>query len=158
MLVAGCVGHTRPASGKKKSESYEKQEEERWFCTHSQNEYPSFISRSIIPHILKFIVYFLGGDGKMKKRVVFSVLCLLTIFGTAVQATVVVFLLDDPVQYEREIGPVQITEHSAVDIYVENVEAPQRWKDWKSGERPEPHKKPNREEGGTKRTAIWLHL
>jgi hypothetical protein len=63
--------------------------------------------------------------------VVFSVLFVLTILGTAVQATIVEFPLTDPFQYEREIGPVKITEHSAVDIYVENVYAPARWKDWK---------------------------
>jgi hypothetical protein len=76
-------------------------------------------------------VYFLGGDEKMKKHVfVFSLLCLFTIFGTAVQATIVEFPLTDPFQYEREIGPVQVQHDSPVDIYVANVYAPERWKDW----------------------------
>ncbi len=66
----------------------------------------------------------------MTKRL-FPLLCFLTILGTAVQATIVEFPLTDPFEYEREIGPVEITEHSAVDIYVENVYAPERWKDWK---------------------------
>jgi hypothetical protein len=33
---------------KKKSESDEKKEEERWFCTHTQNEYPLFNSLNIL--------------------------------------------------------------------------------------------------------------
>jgi hypothetical protein len=116
---------------RKKSESYEKQEEKHLLYTHSQNEYPSYISRSIISHVLKFIVCF-GGDKRMRKSIVlFSLLCVLTILGTAVQATYKDYPLTDPFQYEREIGPEKITESSAIDLYVENVYDPLRWKDWK---------------------------
>jgi hypothetical protein len=67
----------------------------------------------------------------MKKSVVvFPLLCLFTILGTAVQASIVEFPLDEPFQYVREIGPVQVQHDSPVDIYVANVEAPERWKDW----------------------------
>ena len=45
-------------------------------------------------------------------------------------STIIEFSLDDPVQYQRTIGPVQMVAASAVDIYVENVLDPQRWKDW----------------------------
>jgi hypothetical protein len=81
---------------------------------------------------LKFTVYFCGGDENMKKHaVVFSLLCLSTIFCTAVGATIVEFPLSSPFQYEREIGPIQVQHDSPVDIYVANVYAPERWKDWK---------------------------
>ena len=67
----------------------------------------------------------------MKKTlVVFSLLCLVTIFGTAARATIVEFPLDNPPQYEREIGPMIITHSSPVDIYVANIYDEQRWKDW----------------------------
>jgi hypothetical protein len=49
----------------------------------------------------------------------------------AVQATIVEFPLDNPFQYEREIGPIQVQHDSPVDLYVANVFAPERWKDWK---------------------------
>lgn len=43
--------------------SNEKNERERCFCTHGQDEYPSFLSRNIVPHVLKYnIVYFFGGE------------------------------------------------------------------------------------------------
>jgi hypothetical protein len=68
----------------------------------------------------------------MKKSVlVLSVIGIITLLSTVVQATTVEYLLDDPPQYEREIGPVQLTEHSAMDIYVENILNPIRVKDWK---------------------------
>jgi hypothetical protein len=76
-------------------------------------------------------MYFLGGDKRMKKHVVVFSLLLSTIFCTAVQASIVEYPLDDPFQYVREIGPDLITHNSPVDIYVANVEAPERWKDWK---------------------------
>jgi len=40
-----------------KSESDEKKEKECCFCAHGQNGYPSFISRNIIPHCLKSILF-----------------------------------------------------------------------------------------------------
>lgn len=68
----------------------------------------------------------------MKKSVLFLfIIGIITLFSAVVQATTVVFPLPEPFTYEREIGPVQVTEHSAVDIYVENVVNPDRVKDWK---------------------------
>ncbi len=67
----------------------------------------------------------------MKKTVLFlSIIGIITLLSPIVQAATVVFPLPDPFTYEREIGPIQI-EHSAIDIYVENVYDPTRVKDWK---------------------------
>jgi hypothetical protein len=67
----------------------------------------------------------------MRKKVwIFSFLSLLAIFGTTVQATLVEYPLPEPFTYVREIGPEQIVSHSPIDIYVANVQAPERWKDW----------------------------
>ena len=44
--------------------------------------------------------------------------------------TIFEYPLDNPPQYTREIGPIVATEHSAVDIYVQNMLNPLRWKDW----------------------------
>jgi len=48
-----------------------------------------------------------------------------------VQAVIVEFPLPDPFAYEREIGPIQVAHSSPVELYVANVNAPERWKDWK---------------------------
>jgi hypothetical protein len=67
----------------------------------------------------------------MKKTVLFlSIIGIITLLSPVVQATTVVFPLPEPFTYEREIGPIQIS-HSAIDIYVENIEDPIRVKDWK---------------------------
>jgi hypothetical protein len=50
------------------SESDEKKERERWFCSHSQNKYPPFISLDISPHCLKSILLTFFGGVEMKKR------------------------------------------------------------------------------------------
>jgi hypothetical protein len=68
-----------------KSESDEKQEEEHWFCAHSQNGYISFISRDIIPHVLKS--NFIGGK-RMKKLI--TICALLSIVSVA-SATIINF-------------------------------------------------------------------
>jgi hypothetical protein len=68
----------------------------------------------------------------MKKSVLFlSVIGIITLLSTVVQATTVEYPLTEPFQYEREIGPDKITEHSAIDIYVQNILSPIRVKDWK---------------------------
>lgn len=68
----------------------------------------------------------------MKKSVLFLfVIGIITLLSPVVQATTVVYPLSDPFDYEREIGPVQLTEHSAIDIYVENILNQIRVKDWK---------------------------
>jgi hypothetical protein len=77
------------------------------------------------------LIVFLEETRMRKCTVVFSVLCLFTIFVTGVQASIVEFPLDNPFQYVREIGPIQVAHDSPVDIYVANVFAPERWKDWK---------------------------
>jgi hypothetical protein len=70
-------------------------------------------------------------EKSMKKSVlVLSVIGIITLLSTVVQATVVEYKLDEPPQYEREIGPVQISPHSVFDIYVENIECSIRWKEW----------------------------
>jgi len=45
-------------------------------------------------------------------------------------AGVIEYPLDYPEQRVREIGPLLESEHSQVDIYVENTLDPLRWKDW----------------------------
>jgi hypothetical protein len=67
----------------------------------------------------------------LKKTFISSLL--VALLSTVVQATIVEYKLSDHPQspYEFEIGPVQLTEHSALDIYVENVYSPIRVKDWK---------------------------
>jgi len=69
---------------------------------------------------------------RMKKLsiILFSA-CLTLLLSLPVRASIVEFPLDEPFQYVREIGPIQVTHDSPVDIYVANVEAPERWKDWK---------------------------
>gem|GEM_PF-5319564 len=51
------MGLYGPASMNKGEESDEKKERELWFFTHSKNEYPSFISRYNVPHILKCLFF-----------------------------------------------------------------------------------------------------
>jgi len=53
------------------------------------------------------------------------------LFNAAIQASIIEYPLDNPVQYVREIGPMQVSHSSPVDIYVANVLNEQRWKDWK---------------------------
>lgn len=69
---------------------------------------------------------------KSKERVValFGIVSLFTLAVTA-QATIThTWELPDPPEYVRDIGPEWIENHSAVEIYVENILDEQRWKDW----------------------------
>ena len=57
--------------------------------------------------------------------------CVVCLAANVVQAdTTIVFPLDDLFQYERFIGPFDDVAASAVNIYVENVYDPDRWKEW----------------------------
>jgi hypothetical protein len=66
-----------------------------------------------------------------KLLIIFFALVVVVGLSTVVQATTVEYLLSDPPQFEREIGPDKITESSAIDIYVQNILSPIRVKDWK---------------------------
>lgn len=65
-----------------------------------------------------------------KLRASLGVVGIFLIFCVTARAGVFEFPLDNPVQYDREIGPIEVTQHSAVDVYVQNVYDPARWKDW----------------------------
>lgn len=68
----------------------------------------------------------------MKKSIlVLFVIGIITLLSAVVQATIVEYPLSDPFEYVREIGPEKLTEHSVIDLYVENVYDPDRWKEWK---------------------------
>lgn len=71
-----------------------------------------------------------------KSTLAFSVIGIITCLSAVVQATIVEYKLDDPVlgdlTFEREMKePVLVAVNSSLDIYVENIENPNRWKDWK---------------------------
>lgn len=70
-------------------------------------------------------------DKSMTKVFVSFIIGIITLFSNTVQATVVEYSLEDPFQYEREIGPIEVTHSSPIDIYVANVYNENRWKDWK---------------------------
>ena len=57
--------------------------------------------------------------------------CVVCLVASFVQAAVIIeFPLDEPFQYERSLGPLHYEASSAIDIYVENVYDPDRWKEW----------------------------
>ena len=91
--------------GRTKGESDEKKEKEHWFCAHSQNGYPSFISRNIIPHILKAYCYFFE-EKSMKKLMT---ICAVVIFVMAMSAgaTTINYTVSGwgPNQYPASITP-----------------------------------------------------
>ena len=61
-------------------------------------------------------------------RVSLLLLCLVAV---SVQGSVVIeYPMGSTIEYEREIGPIEYEASSLVDIYVENVPDPLRWKDW----------------------------
>jgi len=66
----------------------------------------------------------------MKKFLVFTLLAVSLLYGSLAKAVEFEYLLDDPPSYERSIGPVWVAQHSPVDIYVQNILDPQRWKEW----------------------------
>jgi hypothetical protein len=67
----------------------------------------------------------------MNKRVLFLlILGMIALFCSLVQANVIEFPMPNPPQYERNIGPMVLSEHSEIDIYIENIYDPDRIKDW----------------------------
>lgn len=68
----------------------------------------------------------------MCKHVFRSVFVSLLVLGVTVsRATVIEYPLPEGVhEYVRDIGPISVTQHSLIEIYVENVYDEQRWKDW----------------------------
>jgi hypothetical protein len=52
------------------------------------------------------------------------------LFSGVVQATVIEYRFEGEPEYYRTIGPDFYEEHSMVDVYVENVFDPDRWKEW----------------------------
>jgi hypothetical protein len=69
---------------REKGESDEKDGREHRFCTHTQNEYPSFISINIAPHCLKYI----GGD-EMRKLVICLLIALMGVCASTSLGTTV---------------------------------------------------------------------
>jgi len=63
-------------------------------------------------------------------RYVFVEAVAILMFASASQAAVVEHLLGEPKQYNLLIGPQLLAGSSLMEVYVENVFAPERWKDW----------------------------
>ena len=55
---------------------------------------------------------------------------MVTFITAAASAATIMYPLDYPDQYEREIGPELLYEHSVVEHLIENVWDPTRWKEW----------------------------
>jgi len=66
----------------------------------------------------------------MRKFTFLLTIVVFTLFVGFSSAITVEHPLDEPFQYYRIIGPLEITQHSPVDIYVANVFDPMRWKEW----------------------------
>jgi len=66
----------------------------------------------------------------MKKVLVFTLLAVSLLYNSFAGAVEFEYPLDDPPSYQRSIGPVWVAEHSPIDIYVQNILDPQRWKEW----------------------------
>jgi len=68
----------------------------------------------------------------VSKFVLFASVCLLLCGAGVSWANVVLeypLPQGDPV-YIRDIGPIEVTNHSLIEIYIENVLDEQRWKEW----------------------------
>ena len=66
----------------------------------------------------------------MKHCRVLLLTLMVTFITVSAEAGTIVYPLDAPDQYIREIGPVLSYEHSEVEILVENVWDQERWKEW----------------------------
>jgi len=66
----------------------------------------------------------------MKRNVIVAVGLLLVVAGLAGASTILEFPLNGVVDYDRVIGPDLYQANSQVDVYVENIFNPLRWKDW----------------------------
>ena len=67
---------------------------------------------------------------KQSRLLLFFLSLVLFLTAHAALGAEIIFPLEEPFQYTREIGPELFYEHSQVDIYIENVYDPLRWKQW----------------------------
>jgi len=66
----------------------------------------------------------------MKKPIILLVCLMSTIFVDSLFGIIIEYPLGEPPEYIRRIGPAEVNSASVVDIYVENILEPLRWKEW----------------------------
>ena len=73
-----------------------------------------------------------GGRLKVWRIAISAILCVLVASSGAWADYSEEWLLGEPPEYDQEIGPVEVlaSQHSTMDIYVQNILDPARWKLW----------------------------